>query len=296
MILVTAAGGKTGRHVVQALRARDLPVRALGRSDRIRELAGPGIETVAGDMLDASVLEAAFDGVTAVVHIGPTAQQQEVAMGIAVADAALAAKVERFVLFSVYHPQLEYLVNHQNKARVEDYVVTARLPYTILQPMHYLQNFDPVDIARDGVLRLPYSVHSTLAFVDLADVAEVCAKALTEDGHRNATYPLCGSDELDAEQVAAIIAEEAGSPVVAESVPTPAFLEAIGRHRPLGHYQKSYLSRLFSYYDLHGITGNPNVLRWLLGREPATMTGYVRRSLAAAAAGGPREAAGAPRS
>jgi uncharacterized protein YbjT (DUF2867 family) len=281
LILVTAAGGKTGRHVIQALHARDLPVRALARTDRISELAGAGVETIAGDMLDASVLEAAFDGVSAVVHIGPTAHQQEVAMGIAVADVALAAQVERFVLFSVYHPQLECLVNHQNKSRVEDYVVTARLPYTILQPMHYMQNLDPASIAQDGVLRLPYSVQTPLAFVDLVDVADVCAKVLTEDGHRNASYPLCGSDELSAEAVAGIIAEAAGSPVVAESIAVPEFLEAIGRHQPLGHYQKNYLSRLFSYYDLNGITGNPNILRWLLGREPAAMADYVRRSLAA---------------
>ena len=38
MILVTAAGGKTGRQVVSALRAHNEPVRALGRTEAIHEL------------------------------------------------------------------------------------------------------------------------------------------------------------------------------------------------------------------------------------------------------------------
>ncbi|MFK0113331.1 SDR family oxidoreductase [Streptomyces sp. NPDC091217] len=281
MILITGAGGKTGRHVIRALRERGVPVRALARGERIHELAEDGVETLAGDMLDASVLARAFEGVTGVVHIGPTAHQHEVAMGVAVADAASAAGVERFMLFSVHHPQLEHLVNHQNKARAEDYVVTARLPYTILQPMHYLQNIDPVDVVREGAVRLPYSMTTPLAFVDLVDVAEVCAKVLTEDGHRYATYPLCGSDYLGGEEIAAIIAEVVGRPIAAESVPLPVVLEFLGHGQTMGPYQRAFFSRLFSYYDDFGITGNPNVLRFLLGREPSTMSDYVRRSLAA---------------
>jgi uncharacterized protein YbjT (DUF2867 family) len=293
VILVTAAGGKTGRHVIGQLRRRGLPVRALARGERVHALRADGVETISADMLDASALARAFAGVSGVVHIGPTASQQEVAMGVAVADAAAAAGVERFVLFSVYHPQLEYLVNHQNKARVEDYVVTAGLPYTILQPMHYLQNVEPLQAVRDQALRLPYSMQRRLSFVDLADVAEVCAKVLVEDGHRHATYPLSGRDHLSGDEVAAIISERAGSTVAAEAIPLPAFLDLVGRHAPLGAYQRAYLTRLMTYYDAFGISGNGNVLRWLLGREPTTMREYVARVLDAAAAGRDPEPAGA---
>jgi uncharacterized protein YbjT (DUF2867 family) len=292
MILVTAAGGKTGRHVIAHLTRRGLSVRALARSERVHSLRGERVQTLAGDMLDPAALARALEGVTGVVHIGPTASQQEAAMGVAVADAAAAAGVERFVLFSVYHPQIEYLVNHQNKARVEDYVVSAGLPYTILQPMHYLQNVEPAQVVRDQVLRLPYSMQRRLAFVDLADVAQVCAKVLAEDGHLHASYPLCGGDYLSGDEVAAIIAEESGTTVAGQAIPLPAFLQFVGRHVPIGPYQHAYLTRLMTYYDAFGITGNPNVLRWLLGREPGTMRGYVRRALDASAAGGTPEPAG----
>jgi hypothetical protein len=37
--------------------------------------------------------------------------------------------------------------------------------------------------------------------------------------------------------------------------------------------------RLFDHYGRYGITGNPNVLSWLLGRSPTTFFDYTRRSL-----------------
>ena len=39
--------------------------------------------------------------------------------------------------------------------------------------------------------------------------------------------------------------------------------------------------RLFDHYGRYGITGNPNVLRRLLGRRPTRCDQYVRRILAA---------------
>ncbi len=240
-------------------------MRAVARSESISDLRVDGVETVVGDLLEGETRRRALEDATTVVHIGPTANQHEVAIGIAVADAAEAAGIERFVLFSVYHPQIEYLINHQNKARVEDFVVASPLPYTILQPMHYLQNVDPAQVAREGVLRLPYSMERKLSFVDLADVAEVCAKVIVEDSHRFATYPLCGPDHLSGLEVADLIAARTGVPVAAESIEPAAFLAFLDRQHPLGHYQRAYLSRLFGYYDACGLSG--------------TMAGYIERSL-----------------
>jgi uncharacterized protein YbjT (DUF2867 family) len=280
-ILVTAAAGKTGRHVIAALRADGHFVRALGRSDRVHELRTDGVDTIAGDMLDPGVLAPALDGADAVVHIGPTFHPLEVAMGQTVIDASARAGVQRFVLFSVYHPQIEFLLNHQAKLRVEDALLTSGLDHTILQPMHYMQNFDPAQVAREGVFRLQYSLDTPLAFVDLADVARVAAQVLREDGHGAATYPLCGTDTLSGHDIARIIGEHAGTEIRGEQVQIPDFIAMISQHHQLPPYTVDGLYRLFTYYGLHGISGNANVLRWLLGREPTTFAQYVERVLAA---------------
>jgi len=38
------------------------------------------------------------------------------------------------------------------------------------------------------------------------------------------------------------------------------------------------LAKMFEYYAKYGLTGNPNTLRCLLGREPTTLAEFVGRS------------------
>ena len=39
------------------------------------------------------------------------------------------------------------------------------------------------------------------------------------------------------------------------------------------------MTKMNAHYDAHGLVGNPNVLRWLLGREPNRFAEFVRREL-----------------
>jgi UDP-glucose 4-epimerase len=68
-VLITGATGKVGSRLVKRLALRGYDVRALvrdpGRADEVR---GYGIEAVRGDLLDHRSLEAAVQGVDAVVH------------------------------------------------------------------------------------------------------------------------------------------------------------------------------------------------------------------------------------
>ena len=125
------------------------------------------------------------------------------------------------------HPQLEPLLNHQAKLAVERVVLLSRLPFTILQPMHYMQNLDVARVVAGGVLRQPYTLDTPLAHVDLEDVAEVAALVVAyPQRHRFATYELCGDDFHSAHELARIISAAAGRPVVAELTPF-----ATGVHR-----------------------------------------------------------------
>jgi NADH dehydrogenase len=108
MILVTGGTGFIGPHVVHALRARELPVRALVR-DRSRgaRLAAWGVELVEGDVTDPASLRSACTGVDAVVHLvaiirGSRADFERV-MSQGTRDLVAAARdagVGRFVLMS----------------------------------------------------------------------------------------------------------------------------------------------------------------------------------------------------
>ena len=56
--------------------------------------------------------------------------------------------------------------------------------------------------------------------------------------------------------------------------------EKAARARGLADYAIATLLAMFRYYALHGLCGSPNVLRWLLAREPTTLAAFVQRTAA----------------
>jgi uncharacterized protein YbjT (DUF2867 family) len=283
VILVTAANGRTGRSVVRALARAGHPVRAFDVDAGVEGLLARGAaEAVAGDMLEPADLRRALRGVRTVVHIGPPLHPREAEMGHGVVTAAREAGVEHFVQFSVTHPQLEPLLNHRAKLAVERVLLLSRMPFTILQPIHYMQNIDVPRVVADGVLRQPYALETRLAHVDLEDVTEIAAKVVDEGpSHHYATYELCGDDFYDAGQLADVIASVSERPIGAELVPLPASDEGGSKPNEVEDYRIDAMVRLFEHYGRYGITGNSNVLGWLLGRRPTSFEQYVHRSLAA---------------
>ncbi|MGZ8335881.1 MAG: SDR family oxidoreductase [Allosphingosinicella sp.] len=277
MILITSAGGRTGRHLIPALKARGMAVRAFVRREQPGLPALGATEQFVGDMLDRNALARACDGVTMVIHTGPMGADEPV-MGRWIVDAAQAAGVSRFVYISVTHPQTEWLLNHQNKLRVEDHLISSGLAFTILQPMHYFQNIDVGPTIARGIYASPYSPSVGLSFVDLLDLAEAAAKVVAEPGHEFATYEICGSDHLTTDEVVAVLSARAGIPIRNETLSVEEF---VARIPGTGHgYFGDFLIRLMTYYRRYGIRGNPNVLTWLLGRPPITFEDYVDRMLA----------------
>jgi nucleoside-diphosphate-sugar epimerase len=67
-VLVTGAGGLVGTHLLQALRARGEPLRALVREHSRALVESFGAEPVIGDTTDAVTWERAARGVRAIVH------------------------------------------------------------------------------------------------------------------------------------------------------------------------------------------------------------------------------------
>ena len=129
--------------------------------------------------------------------------------------------------------------------------------------------------------------------IALQDLAEATAKVLNErETHYLAEYPLCSTMPVSDAEIANIIGKGIGKPV---KVYTPAFEEAVevltkalfgpnGGNAGLGLSSQGDLrgdlvrdttERLVLYYNRRGLKGSPNVLRWLLGREPTSVEQYV---------------------
>ena len=46
----------------------------------------------------------------------------------------------------------------------------------------------------------------------------------------------------------------------------------------MSEYAVEMLVRMFEYYDQWGLVGNPNVLKWLLKREPTSLEMFIERT------------------
>jgi len=280
MILVTGAAGKTGRAVIQALASRREPIRALiHRPDQAPSLQALGVqETQVGDLLDQTAVQRAVDGVRAIYHMAPNVSPDEIPMGQSVISAAQSVDVERLVFHSVLHPHIEAMPHHWKKARVEELLFASGLSFTILQPTAYMQNVVAAwdQITKQGRYPVPYSLETRMSLVDLEDVAEAAARVLTEPGHSGATIELVGTPGMSPRDIVELLSAELDRPVSVEVVPLDAW-ERSARATGLGEYQVSALSKMFVYYEEHGLTGNPQALTNVLGRQPTSFPAFVRR-------------------
>ena len=279
MILVTGAGGKTGRALIKALSMIESVFAFVHREEHVSILGSLGAEKViVGDMRDETAIRSAMDGVSAIYHICPNMSPDEEVIGRLVIDAARKSGVEHFVYHSVLHPQTEKMKHHWGKMRVEEMIFESGVPFTILQPAPYMQNLLAgwKSIVEDGVLRVPYSVEAKFSFIDLEDIAEAAKIILTEPNHLNATYELAGASPMSHVEVTEIFRRVLNRDVHAEE-------EEISDWRlhteGLSDHALENLAKMFEYYDQWGLVGNPNELRWVLKREPTSLESFIERTV-----------------
>ena len=277
MILITGAGGKTGRAVIKSLSGVKRVRAFVYHEELVAGLRVSGADDfVVGDIRDLATVRSALQGARSVYHICPNMNPDEADIGGLVIEEARKANVEHFVYHSVLHPQAEKMNHHWQKLRVEETLFESGLPFTILHPAPYMQNWSSGwrSIVEQGVLRVPYSVEARFSFVDLEDVAEAARIVLTGANHLYAAYELAGTTPLSHVEVAEILSRVSSREVRAER-------EEIGDWRSrvsgLSEYALKTLIAMFEYYDQWGLVGNPNVLTWLLRREPRTVESLIRQ-------------------
>lgn len=282
MILVTGAAGKTGLAVLAALKQRGVKTRAFVRNDnQILPVRRAGAtEVVVGDLLDADVWRMATTAVSRIYHIGPNLHPNEVRIGQLMIAAARAIGNCRVVYHSVIHPQIREMPHHWRKLKVENILFDSGLPFTVLQPTAYMQNlltYLPA-IQNDGILPVPYPAETRLSLVDLNDVATVAAKVLTEPGHKYATYELVGTEPLSQTAVADTFSQILHRPIEVRPVSLASW-EAQALANGSAKATVATAAAMFAYYAESGMAGNPQVLRFLLGHEPTSLSDFIKRTV-----------------
>src|SRR5512141_1016185 len=151
VIAVTGATGQQGGAVARKLLADGWKVRALTRDvdkPAAQELASLGAEIFAGDMEKRAELDAAFQGAYGIFSVQNfwlpnVGFEGEIRQGKNVADAAKAAGIQHLVYSSVGAAHRGMGQKHfESKWIIEQYLHSLELPYTILRPAAFFENFN----------------------------------------------------------------------------------------------------------------------------------------------------------
>lgn len=283
MILISGAGGKTGKAILKRLLQRGAKIRAMIHHARQQaELKALGVnDVVCGDMRQRAFMFQALESVEAIYHICPNMSPDEFKIGRLVMEAARSRGVKHFVYHSVLHPQAQQMPHHWNKLKVETEIFASGLNYTILQPTAYMQNILAYwpSIVSEGVYILPYTAETRVALVDLDDVADAAVKVILEPGFKSGIYELVGTPAFTQTEIAQKISAKLGRTVRVETL-SRVHWEAEVRKNGMPEYAIQTLLKMFIYYETYGMEGNSSVLEWILARSPVTYGQFLDRILA----------------
>jgi uncharacterized protein YbjT (DUF2867 family) len=223
-IVVTGATGQQGGATARHLLAEGWRVRALTRDvtkPAARALAEAGAEIVEADHEDRSSLERAMQNAYGAFSVQNfwlpgVGAEGEVRQGKNIADAAGAAGVDHFVYTSVGAAHRGMGQAHfDSKYEIEQYIQSEGLPFTILRPVFFMENFG---WQRAGILDgtlggLGLPPDKELQMIAVDDVGAFAAMVFgNPKDFEGKTLEIAG-DELTEPQIAATFADVIGRSV-----------------------------------------------------------------------------------
>jgi uncharacterized protein YbjT (DUF2867 family) len=203
----------------------------------VDELKSHGVEIVQGDMCDPASLEAACQGVSAVISTvsalpscyepeGNNIQTVDVDGTQNLIDAAQAAGIEHFI-YTSFTPDNDFPLRNAKRA-VEGHLKDSGLVYTILRPSYFIEFwFSPAvgfDVA-DAKAQIYGSGENPISWISFKDVAQFAVESLDNPAARNATLELGGPDALSQLQAVHIFEDLSGRAFEVQHVPEEALAE-----------------------------------------------------------------------
>jgi len=268
--LVLGATGKTGRRVLERLRACELPVRAGSRSS-----------DPAFDWNNPATWASAVNGVRAVyVTYYPDVAVPGAADIIgSFANLAVKSGARRVVLLSGR--------GEDGAVLAERAVQDSGADWTVLRSSWFSQNFSEgifVDQVLSGELALPVTTVRE-PFVDADDLADVAAAALTDDRHIGQLYELTGPRLLTFPEAVDEIARVTGRQIRFVSLSSEQYARSLAQQNVPAEFVS-----LVQYLFAEVLDGrNAHVAHGVqraLGRPPRDFTEYARNTASTGVWGG----------
>jgi uncharacterized protein YbjT (DUF2867 family) len=271
-IFVTGASGNIGRALVQQLKADGAQIIAGSSSGKSTD----GVSSRHVDFEDAASLQAAFIGVDTLFLLLPLVSNKLTLAKNAIA-AAKAAGVKHIVRSSGAgaDPSAAFTLP-KLQGEIDQMVIDSGLPYTLVRPATFMQNFATyyAGMIKVGALYLPQG-DGQVSFIDVRDIAAVTAVILQKpEAHIGKSYTLTGSMAIsNADAVRAIGAVTGNSPRYV-AVPDQAAIESM-KSMGMDDWSVHQMMSLHQLTAAGYASGVTKTVREIIGREPIGFTEFV---------------------
>ena len=303
VLVLTCASGQQGAHIIPLLYGKPnspfhlrLVVNSESSVARLSEQY-PKAEVVQADLVNIADCHRIGKGVSTVYHIGPSMHPRESDVGINMVDAAMAeskredSTFKHFVFSSVLNSQLSKMLNHDRKRYVEEHLMESDLSWTILQPCHFADQslgmlVGQLDQDKPVYLAL-YDPTIPFSFLALRDLGEASSRVIMErEKHYFAVYPLTSTGPMPYTEFVRIVGSEMGKDVSVERLPYETAVDkmcnGLLKSKSADQGYRDGPERMLLFYNKRGLIGSPNVLQWLLGRQPTSISQLARIEINAA--------------
>ncbi len=210
--LVTGGTGKTGRRIIERLRAQGVPVRVGSRA------AQPAF-----DWHNEAGWDACLDNVDAIyISYAPDLAMPGASDAVqALMDKAVNMGVSKVVILSGR--------GEEEAQACEQIVMGSGLEWTVVRASWFFQNFSEgafIDMVLSGQITVPAGMTKE-PFVDVDDIAEVATMALSQPGHHGEVYEVTGPRLLSFADIASELSRATGREIHYVDVPHDAFVQGV---------------------------------------------------------------------
>lgn len=272
-IFVMGASGTIGSEVVKLLADEGHAVRAgyYSRKPTVR-----GVQPVQIDIVTGKGLDRALAGVDSVFVLSGLMEDQAAAE-IRVVEMAKHMAAKRLVKLSVLAAETEAYSFARIHRKIERAIEESGLPYTLLRPGSFMQNFVNYygeTIRGEDAFYLPCG-EAREAFVDARDIARVAVHALTSDGHQGKGYDLLGAEVLSYTDAAQKLSAVLRRQIRYVDTPAAEFKKSmIGAGLPEWYVDR--LTSLYQYVREGNFPKRSTSIKDVTGREPISFDQFAR--------------------
>jgi NAD(P)H dehydrogenase (quinone) len=290
-VLVTGVPGRiggVGSAIVEILRRRGIPVRALvlRKDERTDALRANGVDVVVGDLTEARDVAAAVSGCRRMYFgMSVSARYLEatvttVAVARERADLEVLVNISQMTVSQMSLTQMTDSPQQRQHWLCEQALNWSGLPVVHVRPTVFLQHpffseWAAESIARDLTIRLPFGAGRTSP-IDARDVAEVIAAILVDPtAHIGKVYELTGPRSQNMQGAVAEYSEALDRPIRYVDVPLDQWRDQVLRRQNLSDHMSEHFLTMARLHAANRYDRLTHYVETIIGRPATNIRDFV---------------------